>query len=682
MIKRIYLLLSLVVSITLAAQPDPAYYQSAIGKSDKELKTALHNIIKVGSRLSYGSGTWSGFEKSDLRPDGYVWDMYSTNLVKFPGNGKAPDGMNIEHSVAKSWWGSAKNDAYKDLYHLNPSNSNANSARSNYPLGTNNGSKFNNNAIKVGNNTSNSEYTGLCFEPLDEYKGDFARAYLYMFTCYENLSWTGNAPTMLVTSETWPMLKPWAKELLLTWSRQDPVSEKEINRSNAIFELQHNRNPFIDYPELVEYLWGDRQGQPFSIGDVDYPYLSMPTSGYTVNFGTVAYQQSATSEITIKGHNLTADLTLSLSGDNSSFFSLPTSSISKEDAEEGYRLVLTYNATNVGNHNAILTISGGGITSKTISVKAISSDDFMALPASSVSNTSFVANWTVSANASGYELDVFKMDVSGEDEMIEIIAEGFTDNQLPSGWNEEGGVYYVGTDNVEGVVRLASGSKNGSLIIPNLDLSEYETVLTVMAKRYGSDSNAQLTVSLNGSTIAQWKTEADFKSYTVNLPAGNANSTLTLSASKGQRVYIDSVNISTEGEVPTKVSIEGYPITLGNMLSHQVEGLEADETYYYSLTPQGNNKEISNVVEVRTSLMSNVDNVWKEDRIYSVSTSGGVAIYNLTEGSQIEVYNLLGKSVFKANTISTSAMIPLSQKGIYLINVSGHNSNAVVKVIF
>jgi endonuclease I len=128
--------------------------------------------------------------------------------------------MNIEHSVAKSWWGGTNNNAYKDLYHLNPSDATANSARSNYPLGINNGSKFDNGSIKVGNNTYSTEYSGLCFEPLDEYKGDFARAYMYMFTCYEDLSWTGtNAPTMLNANETWPMLKPWAKDLLLTWSR-------------------------------------------------------------------------------------------------------------------------------------------------------------------------------------------------------------------------------------------------------------------------------------------------------------------------------------------------------------------------------------------------------------------------------------------------------------------------------
>ena len=260
----------LLAAFWLVAQVPTGYYLSAEGKSGKELKTALHWVIKEGSRLSYGSGsgkTWSGFEKSDLHPDGYVWDMYSLNKRFFPGGGSVPGGMNIEHSVAKSWWGGTNNDAYKDLYHLNPSDIAANSARSNYPPGINSGSKFNNGSLKVGNNAYGTEYTGLCFEPLDEYKGDFARAYLYMFTCYENFSWTGtNAPTMIVAKETWPMLRPWAKNMLLEWHKKDPVSEKERNRMAAIYKLQQNRNPYIDYPELADFIWGTSSTTPWYPG--------------------------------------------------------------------------------------------------------------------------------------------------------------------------------------------------------------------------------------------------------------------------------------------------------------------------------------------------------------------------------------------------------------------------------
>ena len=242
-----------------------SYYKAADGKSGAQLKTALHSIIKVGKRLTYGSGpgrTWSGFEKTDLHPNGHVWDMYSNNKVKFPGGGEAAPGMNIEHSVAKSWWGGKENDAYKDLYHLNPSNIQANSARSSFPLGiVKNGQVTG--TIKVGANSYGTTYNGTSFEPLDEYKGDFARAYLYMFTCYEDLTWSSsNAKTML-TSARYPMLQAWAAQMLVEWSRMDPPSKKELDRAEAIYKIQQNRNPYIDYPELVEYLWGNKTGKPF-----------------------------------------------------------------------------------------------------------------------------------------------------------------------------------------------------------------------------------------------------------------------------------------------------------------------------------------------------------------------------------------------------------------------------------
>ena len=56
-------------------------------------------------------------------------------------------------------------------------------------------------------------------------------------------------------------LTPYGVAMLIKWHRQDPVSQKEIDRNNAIQLTQGNRNPFIDYPYLAEYIWGERSGQ-------------------------------------------------------------------------------------------------------------------------------------------------------------------------------------------------------------------------------------------------------------------------------------------------------------------------------------------------------------------------------------------------------------------------------------
>jgi hypothetical protein len=143
---------SFLLLLSLTAQVPNGYYSTAEGKTNAALKTALHQIIEKGTRLGYGSGsgkTWSGFEKTDLHPDGHVWDMYSSNKVNFPGGGGVPSGMNIEHSVAKSWWGGTNNDAYKDLYHLNLRILRPISTWK-LSLGINSGWTWSNGVIKVG----------------------------------------------------------------------------------------------------------------------------------------------------------------------------------------------------------------------------------------------------------------------------------------------------------------------------------------------------------------------------------------------------------------------------------------------------------------------------------------------------------------------------------------------------
>ncbi len=235
-------------------------------KGGAELKTALYNLLKEHTRISYGSGassTWGAFYSTDRNPsNNQVYDMYSPTVRTFGSKGSAISGMNIEHSLPKSWWGGGKNDAYHDLHHLNPSDQDANSRKSNYPLAELESVSWDNGVAFVGKATINGSSQNA-FEPCDEYKGDFARTYMYMFTCYQNLSYS--TTHMNYANSTYPTLKPWAVELLLKWSKQDPVSEKEIARNNAVYSIQGNRNPYIDYPQLAEYVWGDSVDYVFNL---------------------------------------------------------------------------------------------------------------------------------------------------------------------------------------------------------------------------------------------------------------------------------------------------------------------------------------------------------------------------------------------------------------------------------
>ena len=265
-------IMMLLFATTAIAQAE--YYTSIDGtKGGAALKTALYNLIKNHKQISYGSGTsstWGAFYTTDAVIENgqrRVLDMYSNEKRYFGSKGSAVSGMNIEHSVAKSWWGGGKNNAYCDLHHLNPSDQDANSRKSNYPLGELTSVSWDNGVTFVGKaNIDGSSQNA--YEPCDEYKGDFARTFMYMFTCYQDLTW--EYTWMNYENSTYPTLKPWAVELLLKWHKQDPVSEKEVNRNNAVHAVQGNRNPYIDYPQLADYVWGDSINYTFHLnGDVE-----------------------------------------------------------------------------------------------------------------------------------------------------------------------------------------------------------------------------------------------------------------------------------------------------------------------------------------------------------------------------------------------------------------------------
>lgn len=250
-----------------AAYPT-GYYDSLEGKCGAELMRAVKAAVKDHTVINYGSGTWDAFKDTDVRTiDGvdYWWDMYSNELLRVSDGRPNSNVMNVEHSVPNSWWGKTKNAAYQDIVHLNPSDSKANSRKSNYPLAELSYVDWTNGVSSVGTPKSGQGGgNGNAYEPADEYKGDFARAYMYMFTVYDEISWKSGTYWMYDPSLS-TMFKTWASQLLLKWSANDPVSEKERVRNDGIYLNQKNRNPFIDLPDLAEHIWGSKSNVPFSL---------------------------------------------------------------------------------------------------------------------------------------------------------------------------------------------------------------------------------------------------------------------------------------------------------------------------------------------------------------------------------------------------------------------------------
>lgn len=251
--------------MVISVAPEANYYTSADGLQDSVLKSTLGAIINTGIRYRYGSGynhTWAGFWYTDRdTTNNMVLDMYSNEEHYFSSERPTASvsGFDIEHMLPKSWWGRTVNAAYCDLFHLVPGNASANRSKSNHAPGIPNDTTFWNGSFATGNNEH-----GKVFCPADEYKGDFARAYFYIACCYGDLlTWVetaGSEPAEAMTNSDWHEFRPWLSALLLDWHRMDPVSEKEKARAIEVNRIQGNRNPFIDYPELVEYIWGNQQG--------------------------------------------------------------------------------------------------------------------------------------------------------------------------------------------------------------------------------------------------------------------------------------------------------------------------------------------------------------------------------------------------------------------------------------
>ncbi len=269
--KRTVLSLLTLFCVTVAVAQN-SYYSSIEGLTKVELKRALHDIIQPQQVLSYGSKkghTWDGFWQTDQMDNYQIRDRYSNDVNVFnPEDTCASNpAMNIEHIWANSWWGHAVNDAYCDLFNLYPSEKYANIAKSNNPIGVvTSNVDFDNNSIKRGmSNCYRADSLIKVWEPADKWKGDFARTYFYMATCYTQLReiWQTKEGWLTADMSEWPTLQPWVYNLMLQWARQDPIDEIEIQRNDVIYCIQGNRNPFVDLPQLEEYIWGTMMDSAF-----------------------------------------------------------------------------------------------------------------------------------------------------------------------------------------------------------------------------------------------------------------------------------------------------------------------------------------------------------------------------------------------------------------------------------
>lgn len=293
----------------------PAYYVSIDGKSGKTLFDAVQKVTKEGyTSLGY-DGLWGAFKTTDKKSNGKVWDMYSDCSWTFGSDqcgsySSECDCYNREHSIPKSWFGGSTSGPGCDIFHLVPTDGKVNGMRSNYAFGEVSNANYTYDGAKrgsaksititggntiAGNNGTTISCSGTVFEPRDEYKGDFARGYMGSL-----LKWAGDkafntgdgSKIFTTTFSTGSFgLTKYGVALLMKWHRQDPVSQKEIDRNNGIQQTQGNRNPFIDYPYLAEYIWGEKAGETLNLSDLitayDSRFILGESNGYLKGGTTV-----------------------------------------------------------------------------------------------------------------------------------------------------------------------------------------------------------------------------------------------------------------------------------------------------------------------------------------------------------------------------------------------------------
>ena len=354
--------------LSVSAAIPSGYYDKCEGKTGQALLEALYTTITSHTTVSY-KGLWDLYKTSDIDENGKIWDMYSTKRWN-PGNEQCGNYTNIgdcynrEHSFPKSWFDDAS-PMVSDAFHIYPTDGKVNGQRSNFPFGecANGTYVASSGGVKalgrLGSSTF-SGYSGTVFEPDDMYKGDFARSYFYMAACYNDRisGWSSD----MLAGNSYPAFKTWAVNLLMKWTRMDEVSQKELDRQEAVYARQNNRNPFIDHPELAEYIWGNKVGTPWYSTTTATPKLTQPSDGSTIALGYAAAGIARTQKVMVKGSDIAETAYLFVSG--SSALSVTPATLTPAQVNQGYNVTLTVNSATAGDIEGSLNIVCGDLTSE------------------------------------------------------------------------------------------------------------------------------------------------------------------------------------------------------------------------------------------------------------------------------------------------------------------------------
>ena len=436
----------------------PAYYSGVDGKSGSTLFDAIHSVTVKGFKTLGYDGALTAYQTTDVYPAdsvgkaGLLWDMYGgckfTSGDECGNYSRECDCYNREHSIPKSWWGGNKNETYSDIFHLVPTDGYVNNRRSAYAFGEVDNTTYSYMGAKLGSsktistdNTMKGSISMSCpsspvFEPIDQYKGDFARGYLGILAHYTSLSITSGDGKSIFngasgSSSTFG-LSDYGMALLLKWHRMDPVSQKEIDRNNGIQKTQGNRNPFIDYPDLAEYIWGSHAGEAFDLATATATFSDDydPTTGGggTVDppvfepFDFILYCNGTTKVITSTTATYTLPTDVADACSDWVFTGWSATKVEKMTAKPTYITTVKEAMTVYAVYKNTVT-SGGGSNTTTLVMENIAAASFVSDGITFEANKASGAN-EPTYNATGKDARFYAnntLTISCENEMSQIV---------------------------------------------------------------------------------------------------------------------------------------------------------------------------------------------------------------------------------------------------------------------
>ncbi len=633
------------------------YYDGIGSETCADLKTALYNLIDGHTSVSYNS-LWTHYQTTDdhLNDAGtevIVWDMYSDNpngpeneftfvaeqCGSYTGEGSC---YNREHTFPKSWWGgSTSTPQYTDLFTVLPADGWINGVRNNNPYGevqsgtesqiTNNGSALGSSSITIPG------YSGSVFEPIDEYKGDLARGYFYMATRYENViaGWENNntESDAVMNGTSYPVYEQWMIDMLISWHNSDPVDTKEIERNEAVFGIQGNRNPFIDHPEYVGLIWSNCGGG----GDTEAP--TNPTNlmasnttetstnlSWTIsndNIGVAGYYiyQDGINVLISNGTGTSADITGLNSSTTYNFYVTAFDAAGNESTASNSINVTTNTATDTEAPTTPSALAASNTTETSTDLNWNPSSDNIAvagyniyqdatLVATASNNSSTINGLTESTT---YNFYVTAFDAAGNESTasnsINVTTNTATDTEAPTtpsalaasnttetstdlNWNPSSdNIAVVGYNIYQDAALIATASNNSSTINGLTESTTYNFYVTAFDAA-GNESIASNSINVTTNTA----TDTEAPTNPTALTASNTSETST------------DLNWNTSSD---NIAVVGYNIYQDAALvatasnnSSTINGLTESTTYNFYVTAfdaAGNESTASNSINVTTA---------------------------------------------------------------------------------